>query len=217
MRLRTVWTDAGRWWVSGLVVLALSACGAKAPAPAPAAAAPVAQIDSARLRGIAREPGAWLTSGRDAGKTHYSPLDQVNRQTAARLGFAWQLKTGTNRGMEATPIVVDGVMYTSGVAGRVYAIDAATGRLLWQFEPPLKLKNARSSCCDLVNRGVAVWQGKVYVGSFEGILYALDARDGKVVWQSDTIVDHGRSYSITGAPEIAGKVVVIGNGGAQFG
>ena len=220
MRLQTVWSGAGRWWVSGFVVLALSACGAKAPvpvpAPAPAAAAPAAQIDTARLQGIDREPGAWLTSGRDAGKTHYSPLDQVNRQTAVRLGFAWQLKTGTNRGMEATPIVVDGVMYTSGVAGRVYAIDAATGRLLWQFEPPLKLKNARSSCCDLVNRGVAVWRGKVYVGSFEGILYALDAKDGKVQWQADTIVDHGRSYSITGAPEVAGKVVVIGNGGAEF-
>jgi quinohemoprotein ethanol dehydrogenase len=107
-------------------------------------------------------------------------------------------------------------MYTSGVAGRVYALDAATGHLLWQFEPPLKLKNARGSCCDLVNRGVAVWQGKVYVASFEGILYALDAKDGAVRWQADTFIDRGRAYSITGAPQVAGKVVVIGNGGAEF-
>jgi quinohemoprotein ethanol dehydrogenase len=208
---------------SGLAAaLLLAGCGNnKAPAPAgqaaQAAPAPTAgQVDLARLRGIEKEPGAWLTTGRDAGKTHYSPLEQINRETATRLGFAWELKTGTNRGMEATPIVVDGVMYTSGVAGRVYAVDAATGHLLWQFEPPLKLKNARGSCCDLVNRGVAVWKGTVYVGSFEGVLYALDAKNGHVRWQADTFVDHHRAYSITGAPQIAGKVVVIGNGGAEF-
>jgi quinohemoprotein ethanol dehydrogenase len=199
--------------------LLLTACGHEAPSAGPVASAaqtPAAQVDLARLQGIDKEPGAWLTTGRDTGKTHYSPLDQINRQTAARLGFAWDLKTGTARGMEATPIVVDGVMYTSGVAGRVYALDAATGHLLWQFEPPLKLKNARGSCCDLVNRGVAVWKGTIYVGSFEGVLYALNAKDGTVRWQVDTFVDHERAYSITGEPQIAGKVVVIGNGGAEF-
>src|SRR5689334_6176074 len=126
--------------VTGLVAsVLLAACDSKPAekAPAPEAAAAAAQIDLGRLNGIGNEPGAWLTTGRDAGKTHYSPLEQINRETSARLGFAWELKTGTSRGMEATPIVVDGVMYTSGVAGRVYALDAATGRLLWQFEPPL--------------------------------------------------------------------------------
>ncbi len=202
--------------------LLLAACGnhAAAPTPAPQASAPApapaGQVDLVRLQDIQKEPGAWLTTGRDAGNTHYSPLEQIDRQTAARLGFAWELKTDTNRGMEATPIVVDGVMYTSGVAGRVYALDAATGRLLWHFEPPLKLKNARGSCCDVVNRGVAVWKGKVYVASFEGILFALDAKDGTVRWQADTLVDRTRAYSVTGAPQIANHVVVIGNGGAEF-
>jgi quinohemoprotein ethanol dehydrogenase len=107
-------------------------------------------------------------------------------------------------------------MYTSGVAGRAYALDAATGALIWQFEPALDLRNARASCCDLVNRGVAVWKGKVYVAAFEGVLYALDARNGSIVWQVDTIVEHTRAYSITGAPQVAGKVVVIGNGGAEY-
>jgi quinohemoprotein ethanol dehydrogenase len=199
-----------------LASVLLAACDSKPVAKAEPTAAPAARIDQGRLQGIAKEPGAWLTTGRDAGKTFYSPLDQINRQTVGRLGFAWELKTGTNRGMEATPIVVDGVMYTSGVAGRVYALDAATGRELWHFEPPLKLKNARGSCCDIVNRGVAVWKGKVYVASFEGILYALDAKDGSKLWEADTFVDHARAYSITGAPQIAGKVVVIGNGGAEF-
>jgi len=198
--------------------LMLAACGQKASVQAspPQVQVAAGRIDRARLNAIDKEPGAWLTTGRDAAKTHYSPLDQINRQTATRLGFAWELKTDTNRGMEATPIVVDGVMYTSGVAGRVYALDAATGHLLWRFEPPLKLKNARGSCCDIVNRGVAVWKGKVYVATFEGVLYALDAKDGSVRWQVDTFVDHERAYSITGAPQIAGKVIVIGNGGAEF-
>ncbi|MET0279760.1 MAG: PQQ-dependent dehydrogenase, methanol/ethanol family [Steroidobacteraceae bacterium] len=193
------------------VMAALAGCK-----PAAVAGAPPGQVDAARLANIAAEPGQWLTTGRDGGKTHYSPLDQINHETVARLGFAWELKTGTNRGMQATPVVVDGVMYTSGVAGRVYAVNAATGAQLWQFEPPLQLRNARGSCCDIVNRGVAVWNGKVYVGSFEGGLYALDAKDGKVLWQVDTFIDHERAYSITGAPQIAGSVVVIGNGGAEY-
>ena len=201
--------------VTGLAAaFLLAACAKQAPAPAPEK--PAGQVDAARLAALDTEPGAWLTTGRDGAKTHYSPLEGINRDTAAKLGFAWEYKTGTNRGMEATPVVVDGVMYTSGVAGRVYALDAASGALKWQFEPPLKLKNARGSCCDIVNRGVAVWRGKVYVGSFEGVLYALDAKDGKVLWQVDTIADHQRAYSVTGAPQVAGKVVVIGNGGAEF-
>jgi glucose dehydrogenase len=106
----------------------LTACDTQPATKAPPAAAAPAQIDSARLSGIAKEPGAWLTTGRDAGKTFYSPLDQINRQTAARLGFAWELKTDTSRGMEATPIVVDGAMYTSGVAGRVYAAFGSSNR-----------------------------------------------------------------------------------------
>src|SRR5580698_5657215 len=86
-----------------LAALLLAACGNQAPAPAPPAppAAPAGQVDSARLQNIAQEPGAWLTTGRDAGNTHYSPLEQIDRKSADRLGFAWQLKTGTDRGMEA--------------------------------------------------------------------------------------------------------------------
>src|SRR5690606_19933651 len=101
-------------------------------------------------------------------------------------------------------IVVDGVMYTSGVAGRVYALNAATGEELWAFTPQVDMQVNRAACCDMVNRGVAVWQGKVYVAALDGILYALDAATGAVVWQADTIVDRSRGYSSTGAPQIAG-------------
>src|SRR5687767_9416340 len=149
--------------VAGVTLAVVVALGISACRPAPEATAPApGKVDAERLANIAAEPGQWLTTGRDGGKTHYSPLEDINRETVGRLGFAWELKTGTNRGMQATPVVVDGVMYTSGVAGRVYALNAATGAQLWQFEPPLELKNARGSCCDIVNRGVAVWNGKVY-------------------------------------------------------
>src|SRR3569833_2032791 len=117
-----------RMALSLAATLSLAACaGNKAPilAAPPASAAP-ARVDLARLNSIDKEPGAWLTTGRDAGKTHYSPLDRINRETAPRLGFAWELKTGTNRGMEATPIDVEGVKYASGAAGRGKAVAAAT-------------------------------------------------------------------------------------------
>jgi len=202
--------------VAGLSLAAVLAACSKAPDAADAAPVPTGRVEAGRLAAIDQEPGQWLTSGRDAGKTFYSPLDQINAETVSRLGFAWQFETGTNRGMQATPIVVDGVMYTSGVAGRVYALDAATGEALWRFEPQVDFKNVRSACCDIVNRGVSVWKGRVYVATFDGILHSLDARDGKVLWQVDTLTDKTRGYSVTGAPQIAGRNVVIGNGGAEY-
>jgi quinohemoprotein ethanol dehydrogenase len=203
--------------LAAVLTVGIAGCS-KAPDGGAAKAGPVptGKLDNARLLAVDSEPGAWLTSGRDFGKTHYSPLDAINQQNVGKLGFAWQYETGTARGMQATPVVIDGVMYTSGVAGRVYALDAATGKLLWQFEPEVDYRAARGSCCDIVNRGVAVWQGKVYVAALDGVLYALNAADGKVVWQAATLEDKSRAYVSTGAPQIAGKVVVIGNSGSEF-
>ncbi|MEP7314522.1 MAG: PQQ-binding-like beta-propeller repeat protein, partial [Pseudomonadota bacterium] len=141
---------------SAAVILLLVGCGKKAEVPVVATAPPAGQIDQARLLAVDKEPGAWLTTGRDFGKTHYSPLADINRDNVRELGFAWEYQTGTVRGMEATPIVVDGVMYVSGVQGRVYALQPATGKLIWQFEPQVDGKVNRGACCDQVNRGVAV-------------------------------------------------------------
>src|SRR3546814_19175020 len=107
-------------------------------------------------------------------------------------------------------------MYTSGVAGRVYALDAKTGEEIWFYDPMSDGQANRYACCDAVNRGVAVWEGMVYVGAFDGHLIALDAKTGEEVWKQDTIVDKSRAYSPSGAPEIAGDVVVIGNAGPAF-
>lgn len=174
------------------------------------------QIDTQRLLAADKHPGEWLTSGRDFSEGYYSPLTQINKQNVDRLGFAWDYDTHTNRGLEATPIVVDGVMYTSGSTGKAYALDAKTGKEIWSFDPHADLRVNREACCDEVNRGVAVWQGKVYVASFDGKLFALDAGTGSVLWQADTIIDHKKGYTSTGAPQVAGKVVVIGNGGGEY-
>jgi quinohemoprotein ethanol dehydrogenase len=143
------------------------------------------------------------------------PADQIEAGTVARLGVAWEFDTGTTRGLEATPVVADGVMYASGVAGRVYALDAASGRLIWKFEPRFDPQVVRNVCCDEVNRGVALAAGRVYVAALDGRLYALDARTGAVQWSVDTIVDHLRGYSSTGAPQVAGDVVAIGQAGGD--
>src|ERR1019366_3448688 len=173
-------------------------------------------VDAARLQAADSEPQNWFTGGRDKDGSYYSPLTTIDAKTVGQLGFAWQYDLGTDRGQEATPIVVDGVMYTSGTWGYAYALDAATGRELWRFVPQVENIYARNPCCDLVNRGVAVWNGKVYVASVDGHLHALNAATGRQIWEADTILDHKLPYSSTGAPQIAGDVVVIGNGGADM-
>ena len=173
-------------------------------------------VDKPRLLAANNEPGNWFTGGRDFGKTHYSPLKQMHDGNIDQLGFAWEYKTQTKRGLQATPIVVDGVMFTSGVAGRVYALDAATGQELWKFEPDVDMQVNRVACCDMVNRGVSVWQGHVYTAALDGKVYKLNAQTGAVVWQGDAVADHGRGHASTGAPIVAGDVVVIGNSGSEY-
>jgi quinohemoprotein ethanol dehydrogenase len=158
----------------------------------------------------------WPVTGGSGANDHFSTLTDIGKSNVGKLGFAWSYDLGSNRVQEATPVVIDGVMYTSGNLGRVYALDAATGRPLWIFEPEVDMQANRSACCDQGNRGVAVRDGKVMVGALDGWLYALDAKTGKVAWKVDTIADHGRGYTITGAPTVAGGLVVIGNAGAEY-
>jgi quinohemoprotein ethanol dehydrogenase len=184
----------------------------------PAASKGAGNVDAARLQAAESEPQNWFTGGRDKDGTYYSPLASIDANNVKQLGFAWSYDLGDpKRGQEATPIVIDGVMYTSGTWGYVYAVDAATGKEIWRYDPKAEYSMGRNPCCDLVNRGVAVWKGKVYVASVDGRLHALDAASGAKLWEADTIIDRKLPYSSTGAPQIAGGVVVIGNSGADMG
>ena len=158
----------------------------------------------------------WPRNGRTFAEDRFSPLAQIDDANVAELGLAWSYDTGTDRGLEATPVVVDGVMYTSGSWSIVMALDAATGEELWRFDPQVPDNYDSIACCDVVNRGVAVHEGKVYVGTLDGRLMALDYYTGEPVWEAQTF-DGNKMYSITGAPRIVKGQVIIGNGGAEYG
>lgn len=169
-----------------------------------------------RIVNAAKDSDNWLTHGRDYAETRHSPLTQINAETVGKLGIAWFHDLDTARGQEATPLIVDGTMYTTSAWSKVQAFDAVSGKLLWQFDPKVPGETAGKACCDVVNRGVAYWNGKVYVGTLDGRLIAIDAKTGKQIWSSIT-VDQSKAYTITGAPRIVKGRVLIGNGGAEFG
>jgi quinohemoprotein ethanol dehydrogenase len=157
----------------------------------------------------------WVTYGRDYAETHYSPLTQVSITTVADLAQAWSTELGAPGTLETTPLVANGVLYASGPWSTVFAMDARTGRMKWTWDPKLPTTGGPRLCCGAVNRGVALYDGRVYVGLLDGRLVALDAATGTKVWDVQTSVDLKESYSITGAPRVVKGTVIIGNGGAE--
>src|ERR1022692_3444547 len=159
---------------------------------------------------------SWRLHGGTQTDQRFSPLNQINEQTVSKLGLVWSKELGTTRGLEATPIVEDGVIYTTGAWSVVFAFDAKTGQMKWTYDPKVPRERAYFFCCDVVNRGVALYNGKVYVGTLDGRLIALDQRTGTVVWSVQT-TDPTEAYSITAAPILAHDKVVIGNAGSEYG
>lgn len=159
--------------------------------------------------------GEWLSYGRTSDEQRFSPLAQIDEGTVGRLGLAWSYDLGTLRGLESTPIVHHGVMYLTSAWSLVYAVDAASGRLQWTFDPHVSKDHAKFVCCDVVNRGVVFYRDRVYVGTLDGRLIALDASSGRTVWDVQTTPKDG-PYAITGAPRIAHGHVVIGNAGSEY-
>lgn len=175
-----------------------------------------APVDDAALRAPDTRNQDWLSYGRDYYEQRFSPLHQINDTNVAQLSLAWQMDTATDRGLEATPLVIDGVMYTTGSWSVTYAVDAKTGKQLWKYDPEVHRKYDNLACCDVVNRGAAFYKDKIYVGVLDGRLVALDAKTGKQAWSAVT-VDQSQAFTITGAPRIANGKVIIGNGGAEYG
>ena len=175
-----------------------------------------AAVDAQRIVSADKEPGNWMSYGRTYSEQRFSPWKQINDQNVSKLGLAWYFDLDTRRGQEATPLVIDGVMYFTSAWSKVFALNAATGEKLWSFDPRVPLEWAVNACCDAVNRGVAAWNGKVFAGTLDGRLIALDAGTGNMIWQTQT-TDPSKRYTITGAPRVVQGKVIIGNGGAEMG
>jgi len=201
--------------VAAAVTLLIAACG-KSPSPdsAPKAAA---QVDDARLAAAAQDGKNWMATGRTYDEQRHSPLKGINADNVSKLGLAWHHDLdAVNRGQQSTPIVVDGVMYVTTTWSKVFALDAKTGKLLWGYDPQVPGEWGVNACCDVVNRGVAVYKGRVYLGTLDGRLVAIDAATGKAVWDVNTI-DRTKRYAISGAPRVINGKVVIGAAGAEYG
>ena len=159
---------------------------------------------------------AWLTHGLDYAETRASPLRGITKRNVGQLGLAWYFDTGTRRGLEATPLVIDGIIYSTLDWSEVIANDARTGELLWRFDPQVPRAWGAHACCDVVNRGLAAWGDALYLGALDGRLIALKRGTGEVIWEVMTI-DPDHPYTITGAPRAVNGKIVIGNGGAEYG
>ncbi|HMN80216.1 MAG TPA: PQQ-dependent dehydrogenase, methanol/ethanol family [Burkholderiaceae bacterium] len=220
------WADGCRCVLRSTLVAAGAALALTTASPAWAQAAKgspehikavTAKVDGTMIRSNAATGQNWLSYGLDYAETRFSRLNQINAGNVKELGLVWSYNLESTRGVEATPLVVDGIMYVSASWSVVHAVDTRTGKRIWTFDPQVDRSKGYRGCCDVVNRGVALHKGKVYVAAYDGRLIAIDAATGRKVWEKDTIIDHKMSYTITGAPRVFKGKVVIGNGGAEYG
>ena len=197
-----------RFKVLSLAALALlAACGKQPSAPA------TSGVTDALI--AAPPVGEWLTVAGDHNETRFSALDAISDKNVSTLGLAWSADLDTARGQEATPLMHDGVLYVSTAWSMVKAYDAKTGALKWSYDPKVPRAKLVDVCCDAVNRGVALYGDKVYVGTLDGRLVALEQKTGKVVFDKLTI-PAGSHQAITGAPRIAKGMVLIGSAGSEY-
>ncbi|MFZ2507132.1 MAG: PQQ-dependent dehydrogenase, methanol/ethanol family [Steroidobacteraceae bacterium] len=190
-------------WICAAATLLLVGCG-KTPPP----------VDAARIENPA--PGEWLSYGRGYDEQRFSPLERINDKNVAGLGLAWSFDVAAPRGAEATPLVANGVLFVTEPWSVVQALDAKSGKPIWRYDPEVPRDKAFDACCDVVNRGIALWGDSVFVGALDGRLIALDAGNGKPRWIAETF-DPATPRTITGAPRVVKGKVLIGHGGAEYG
>lgn len=199
---------------SALLALCVSACAPDTIGGSPKNAA---AVDQNRLNAADKDHANWMSYGRTYSEQRFSPLKEISAANVGQLELAWYHELDTNRGQEATPLVIDGVLYTSTAWSKIVALNAMTGEELWAYDPKVPGAKAVHACCDVVNRGVAAWNGKIISATLDGRLIAIDAKTGKLVWSTNTLIDDTSPYTITGAPRVANGKVFIGNGGAELG
>jgi quinohemoprotein ethanol dehydrogenase len=180
------------------------------------AAAPPANVTNERMLNADAEAGQWMSYSRTWDEQRFSPLKRINDGNAQNLGLAWYADLNTYRGVQSTPLFIDGVLYNVSVWNVVTAYDGRNGKVLWTFDPKVAPEWTRLACCGPSARGIAAWKGRIYIGALDGRLIAVNARTGKQVWSVQTF-DRKDAYSITGPPRVFDGLVVIGNGGADYG
>jgi len=189
--------------LSGCVLLCLGLAGSA-----------VGQVTFERLVNSAKEPQNWLTYSGDYAGRRFSALDQVNTNTAPSLVAKWVYQTAATGKFETTPVVVDGILYATGPDNRVFALDARTGRLIWNYQR--QLPGDIRPCCGRINRGVAVLGNKVFLGTLDAHVMALDSRTGNVVWDI-TAADYRLGYSFSLAPLAVKDEIILGVSGGEYG
>ncbi|SPF51086.1 Pyrrolo-quinoline quinone (modular protein) [Candidatus Sulfopaludibacter sp. SbA4] len=167
-----------------------------------------------RIRGAEAEPQNWLTYWGDYSGRHFSSLAQINQANVARLQAQWTVPMPGDGIVESVPVVADGVMYTTGPPGEVFALDARTGRQIWKYQRTQKVVNPYES--NRVNRGVAVLGNRIYFGTLDATLVALDARSGALVWETQ-VANTMEGYSITSAPLAVKDKIITGVAGGEYG
>ena len=173
-----------------------------------------AQVTAERLLNASKEPQNWLMYSGDYNGRRHSPLDQINTGNAAQLVPKWAYQTMAGGKFESTPLVVDGILYATGQDNRAFALDARTGRPIWQYQRALP--DDIRPCCGRVNRGLAILGDKVFLGTLDSHVIALDAKTGNVVWDV-TAADHTKGYSFTLAPLVIKNMVLVGISGGEYG
>jgi len=156
-------------------------------------------IDSRRLENP--RDGEWIMDGRRYDAQRYSPLDRINESNVSELGLAWMHELDTMRGVEATPLAFDGVLYNISAWNIATAHDAVTGEVLWEYDPEVPREWGRYACCEPVSRGLAAWKDSIILATLDGRLISLDAATGAPRWSVQSF-DKTMPYSITGAPRV---------------
>ncbi|MBO9580565.1 MAG: PQQ-dependent dehydrogenase, methanol/ethanol family [Sphingobium sp.] len=159
--------------------------------------------------------GDWLSYGRTYDEQRFSPLDQINDANAKDLGLVWYADLDSARGQEATPLAIDGILYTTTAWSMVKAYDGTTGKPLWAYDPKVARETVVKACCDAVNRGLAAWGDTLFVATLDARLVALDRKTGKVLWET-RVAPADSNVTITGAPRVVKGKVIIGSGGAEY-
>ncbi|MDG0026901.1 methanol/ethanol family PQQ-dependent dehydrogenase [Trinickia sp. Y13] len=203
------------WSRAALAAAAIAAVGLTSQSSIAAADYEAVTFD--RLAGAQNDPG-WLTYYRTYSGQSHSPAKQIDPSNVRKLGIAWTYKfpAELKQGFEATPIVNGRYLFVSTPKDNVYAFDAITGKALWKFEPKLGPEAFKNACCDVVNRGVALYGKNVYIAMLDGEVVALDAQTGTVAWKK-RMFDPGVGYAFSLAPLAIDGAIVVGNSGGEYG